>query len=244
MTILDVVIAGKDEASAAFESVDKSLGKLGSTAGTAVKIGMGVAVAGVAAVGTAAVAAGAAAFNLSSDIQNATNNIAAQMGISKDEAAGFEDVMTGIFANNFGDSFDDIGSGITTVTHALGEMPDDVLQGITEDAFALRDAFDMGVGESATGAKALVESFGVTGEQAMDLIAHGMQNGLNASGDFVESLGEYSNLFSEAGFSAEQMYNIMESGAQAGILGTDKIADAIKEMGIKLNEGTDETKAA
>jgi phage-related minor tail protein len=67
-----------------------------------------------------------------------------------------------------------------------------------------------------------------------------MQNGLNASDDFIDSIAEYGNLFSEAGFSAEQMYSIMATGAQTGVLGTDKIADAVKEMGIRLNEGGDD----
>ena len=244
MTILDIVIEGKDEASGTFKSVDESLGKLGSTAGKAATIGLGLAAAGVTAVAGAAVAAGIAAINLSTDIDNATNTIAAKMGISKTEAEGFEDVMKGIFANNFGESFDDISQAVVTVSQSLGEMPDEALQGIAEDAFALRDAFDMDVTQSVTGAKALMEAFGISGEQSMDFIASGMQNGLNASDDFVESIGEYSNLFAESGFSADQMYNIMASGAQAGLLGTDKIADSIKEMGIKLNEGGDDTKAA
>ena len=244
MTILDIVIQGTDDASGALKSVDSSLGKLGGTAGKAAAVGLGLATGAVLAVGAAAVGAGVAALNLSTDIDSATNNIAAQLGISQDEAAGFEDVMKGIFKNNFGESFDDISKAVVTVSQGLGEMPDAALQGIAEDAFALRDAFEIDIGQSVTGAKALIEAFGVDGEQAMDFIASGMQNGLNASGDFIESIGEYSNLFSEAGFSADEMYNIMASGAQAGILGTDKIADAVKEMGIILLEGGDDTKAA
>jgi TP901 family phage tail tape measure protein len=166
------------------------------------------------------------------------------MGISQDEAAGFEGVMKGIFANNFGESFDDIGKAITTISQNLGEMPDATLQGIAEDAFRLRDAFDLDVNESVMAAKNLMTEFGLSGEQAMDFIASGMQEGLNASGDFVESISEYGNLFNDAGFSAEQMYSIMATGAETGILGVDKIADAVKEMGIKLGEGSDDTKSA
>ena len=244
MTVLDIVIQGQDDASDELKNVDSALGNLGSKAGSVAAAGLGIAAAGVAAVGAAAVAAGAAAFNLSSDISNATNNIAAQMGISKSEAEGFEGVMKGIFANNFGDSFEDISAAIVTVTQSLGEMSDADLQGITEDAFALRDAFGLEVGESIDAARVLMEQMGLSGEQAMDLIASGMQNGLNANDDFIDSIREYGNLFSEAGFSAEQMYSIMETGAQSGVLGTDKIADAIKEMTIKLNEGGEDTKAA
>jgi len=104
MTFLDVIVRGEDNASGAFKSVDASLSNLGKTAGMAVKAGMAVAGTAIVAVGAAAVGAGVAALNLSTDINNATNKIASQMGISKDAAAGFEDVMKSIYANNFGES--------------------------------------------------------------------------------------------------------------------------------------------
>jgi phage-related minor tail protein len=148
MTILDIVTTHTDDASDSLANVDKSLGKLGATAGKAATVGLGLAAAGVTAVAAAAVGTGIAALNLSTDINNATNNIAAQLGMSQDEAASFEGVMKDIFANNFGESFDDIGSAITTISQNLGEMPDAALQGIAEDAFRLRDAFDLDVNES------------------------------------------------------------------------------------------------
>jgi hypothetical protein len=99
VTILDIITRHKDEASDGLEGVNKSLGKLGGTAGKVAVAGLGLATAAVTGVAAAAVGAGVAALNLSTDIQNATNNIAAQMGISQDEAAGFEGVMKDIFAN-------------------------------------------------------------------------------------------------------------------------------------------------
>jgi hypothetical protein len=65
VTILDVVIAGHDEASGAFKSVDTSLGKLGGTAGKVAVAGLGLATAAVTGVAAAAVGAGVAALNLS-----------------------------------------------------------------------------------------------------------------------------------------------------------------------------------
>jgi phage-related minor tail protein len=39
-------------------------------------------------------------------------------------------------------------------------------------------------------------------------------------------------------------FSLMETGLQGGVLGTDKISDAIKEMNVRLNEGGDEVKEA
>ncbi len=237
MTILDIFIEATDNASDEFSDVDGALSGLGQTAGAAASAGLAIAATAVAAVGAAAVGAGVAALNLSTDINNATNSIATGLGISQEEASGFQDVMRGIFANNFGESFNDIGLAVAEVTRQMGEMPDDALQGITENAFALRDAFDVDVGESVQAAAVLMEEMGLSGEEAMDFIAAGMQRGLNNSDDFLDSITEYGGLFGDAGFEADEFFSLMESGAEAGVLGTDKIADAIKEMGIILNEG-------
>jgi len=241
---VEIVVESVDNASGNIVGISKSIDGLGTTAASVVTGGLALAATGILAIGTAAIGAAVAVVSVSSDIDTAVDMMAAQMGIAKEEAIGFEGVMKGIFANNFGESFDDIGLAITTITQNLGDMPDEALQGIAEDAFALRDAFGLEVNESIMAAKNLMAEFGLTGEEAMDFIASGMQNGLNASGDFVDSISEYGNLFGDAGFSADEFYSIMQSGAETGVLGTDKIADAVKEMGIILSEGSDDTKAA
>jgi phage-related protein len=83
-----------------------------------------------------------------------------------------------------------------------------------------------------------MDEFGLTSAEATDVIASGFARGLDASGDFLDSIGEYSNLFADNGASATEFFSMLESGMAGGVLGTDKAADAFKEFGIRLSELT------
>lgn len=119
------------------KTVSSSGGKL-VNAGKKVAAGVGAA---FAAVGTATAGIGIAAVNSATDMDKAMNQFAASMGMSKDAAAEYQDVLEGIYANNYGEDFDDIASAMADVTKQLGELDNASLQTVTESAFALRDTF-------------------------------------------------------------------------------------------------------
>ena len=116
---------------------------------------------------------------------------------------------------------------ISKITQNLGEMDEVTLQNVTERAYALQDVFDMGVDESARAAKAMAENFGVSAADAYDYIAKGAQDGLDYSGELLDSISEYSVQFAKLGFSADDMFNIFAQGAENGAWNLDKVGDAI-----------------
>jgi mannose/fructose-specific phosphotransferase system component IIA len=91
---------------------------------------------------------------------------------------------------------------------------------------------------------ALMENFGLTSEEAFDFVQAGLQNGLDASGDFLDSIGEYSVQFAEGGADAGQFFSVLDTGLQAGLLGTDKAADLFKEFRVRIQDGSDATSDA
>ena len=183
------------------KTVSSSGGKL-VNAGKKVAAGVGAA---FAAVGTAAAGIGVAAVNSATDMDKAMNQFAASMGISKEAAAEYQDVLEGIYANNYGEDFGDIASSMADVTKQLGELDNASLQTVTESAFALRDTFGYEIPESTRAAKAIMDNFGTSGEEAMSLIAAGAQNGLDYSGELIDSINEYSVQFSKLGLDADDM---------------------------------------
>ena len=84
---------------------------------------------------------------------------------------------------------------------------------------------------------------GMTEQKAMDLIATGAQNGLDFSGELIDSINEYSVQFAKVGLDADDMFKIMQKGAESGAFNLDKIGDAIKEMSIRVVDGSDTTAA-
>ena len=200
--------------------------------------------AGVTIVTTSLATIGSAAFGVANEVQGATVNIQSQLGATGEEAERLGNIAADVWGNNFAGSIGEAGNALVLVKQQLGDLPDDALQSATENAFRLADTFGTDVSENIHTAGVLMNEFGLTQEEAFDLITSGFQRGLNSSDDFIDSINEYSNLFADTGFSADQMFSIMETGLAGGVLGTDKISDAIKEMTLRLNEGGDDVSDA
>ena len=231
-------------------------GVMGQLEGVNVKaLAAGAAVAGVA---TAAVAAGAGIAvatgkavvkatkylaDLGDAYNSAVNDIAAGTGLVGDELEGMSEVLKDVYGSNFGESMEDAAAGITAVYQATG-LTDEALASATKGAYALADTFGYDVAESARAAKAMMKNFGVTGEEAMGLIAAGAQNGLDYSGELIDSINEYSVQFAKLGFSADDMFNIFQQGADSGAWNLDKVGDAIKEFSIRSIDGSKTTTEA
>lgn len=205
-------------------------------------------VAGVGALGAALVATGAQAMQLAGEVEQSTALMTTQLGLTNEQAAGFEETMRSIYENNYGESFDDIAASMVAVEQQFGRIggteSQEQLQAVTEMAIAFGDAFDKDVGESTSAAVTLMENFGLTATQAFDFLVAGQQRGLDSSGDFLDTIGEYSVQFSQGGASAEQFFSILEAGNAGGVLGTDKMADAFKEFGIRIVDDSTTTKTA
>lgn len=204
----------------------------------------GLSGAKMAAIGTGAAVAGAGvvAVGIADDMKSAMNDYLASTGKSKAETERYQGVLEKIYANNYGESFSEIGQAMADVTKQLGDMDDASLQNVTESAFALRDTFGYDIPESTKAAKALVDNFGISGEEAMNLIATGAQNGLDYSGELLDSISEYSVQFEKMGMDADDMFAIFQKGAESGAFNLDKVGDAVKEMSIRVIDGSDTTK--
>lgn len=193
-------------------------------------------------VGAAAAGAGVVAIGIADDMKGAMNDYLALTGKSKEETERYQGVLEKIYSNNYGESFSEIGQAMADVTKQLGDMDDAGLQNVTESAFALRDTFGYDIAESTKAAKALVDNFGISGEEAMNLIATGAQNGLDYSGELLDSISEYSVQFEKMGMDADDMFAIFQKGAESGAFNLDKVGDAVKEMSIRVIDGSDTTK--
>ena len=111
----------------------------------------------------------------------------------------------------------------------------------TEGALALRDAFEYDVEESTRAAEAIRKNFGSSAEEAFSLIAAGAQNGLDFSGELIDTINEYSSQFAKLGFDADGMFNILQAGADGTAWNLDKVGNAIKEFSIRAIDGSDAT---
>lgn len=211
--------------------------KLGKIGGAAAKAGK-VAGAAFAAIGSAALAVGTKAVTGAVGFDQAMNQFAASTGIAESELSDYENTLKDIYTNNYGDSFEDVADAMAAVTQQMGDLDQASLQNITESAFTLRDTFGYDINESVRAANTMMTQFGIEGDKAMGLIATGAQNGLDFSGELLGSISEYSVQFAKVGLDADDMFKIMEKGAETGAFNLDKVGDAIKEMSIRVVDGS------
>ena len=94
---------------------------------------------------------------------------------------------------------------------------------------------------STRAAEAIRKNFGSSAEEAFSLIAAGAQNGLDYSGELIDTINEYSSQFAKLGFDADGMFNILQAGADGTAWNLDKVGDAIKEFSIRAIDGSDST---
>lgn len=222
--VLELLISLKDEASSALSGLSGNLSLIGGLAGGAVVAGLG--------------AAGMAAFDFASQANQGVNDLQASLGLTRDQAEELGGIAQAVFADNWGNSLSEVSETLGTVKQRLGNLYEDELADATTDAIALRDTFGVEMPESVDAAKTLMDNFGLTSEQAFDFIAKGFQSGLDRSGDFLDTIGEYSTQFSNGGADAGQFFSLLQSGMQGGVLGTDKAADAFKEFRVRIQDGS------
>lgn len=181
---------------------------------------------------------GKTAMETSQEFGNSQQTIQANLGLTESKAEEMGDVVKDVFNTGITDSAEEAGEAVQLAAQNFGDLNNVDLKKVSNELLAISKRTGTDLQENTVGASKLMQEYGLSAQEAMDLIAAGYQENLNKSGDFMDTLNEYSPLFEEAGFSAEQMMQIMKNGMENGAMNTDKVADAVKELQIKLGDGT------
>ncbi|MFJ5565203.1 phage tail tape measure protein [Lysinibacillus xylanilyticus] len=200
-----------------------------------------------AAIASVAVAGGAAIISSAMEMDTAFSMLEAQTGATGTELKGLENVAKDVFKSGFGENIDEVTDALVRVKQNMHNIDDGELSKVTSNAMMLATTFDSDVNEVTRGTQNMMEAFGVTSERAFDLFTAGGQRGLNFSNEMFDNVAEYSSLFGNMGYSAEEYFGIMERGSKAGVYNLDYVNDVMKEFQIRVKDGsksTDETFSA
>lgn len=131
----------------------------------------------------------------------------------------------------------------TRLTQQFTGLTGNELKSVRNQVTVIADEFDSDFNEVLRSANAVSKQFGISAQEALDLMQQGLVSGANANGEFFDTLREYPAYFNEAGLSAEQFIAIVTQTAQQGIF-SDKGVDTIKEANLRLREMTTATASA
>ena len=177
------------------------------------------------------------ATKTASSLESAVNRVTVASGMSKESSEEFKKVLQEIHDNNFGEDYNEIAEKMSMVRQNLGDISYIDLKNITEQAYILEDVFGMDFSETLRGVNGLITNMGLTFDQAFDFLIVGAQNGLDKTHELADNIAEYSQLWGQAGFSAKEMFSILQNGLDSGAYNLDKVNDLVKEMGISLTDG-------
>lgn len=173
--------------------------------------------------------------------QKALNSLQAQAGLTAEKMTKYKDVLEDVYKGNFGESQEEVANVLALIKQTTNETNPSKLKDMTENLFTLRDAYDYDFVETLRAANMLMEQFGVTGDEAFNLIAQGSQKGLNKNGDLLDTINEYSVHYKQLGYDANEFFNSLENGSSAGTFSVDKLGDAMKEFGIRSKDTASST---
>ena len=162
-------------------------------------------------------------------------------GTATEAMAEFEDKINDLYKRKYGESITDIANAMAEVKQQTQETDPSKLQELTKNALVLRDTFEFDVQESMRAVNMLMDQFGISGDEAYNLIVQGAQKGLNKNGDLLDTINEYGAHYKQLGYDSDDFFNSLVNGAGSGTFSVDKLGDAVKEFGIRVRDTASST---
>lgn len=117
------------------------------------------------------------------------------------------------------------------------------IEDVAVNTSALVDTFGDDSKDVLQAQNVLIKEFGVTTEEAFNILNNGYSSAANVQGDLLDSVKEYSAQINASGGSANDLVAILNASGKEGIF-SDKGVDVVKEFGLRIREQTTATKEA
>lgn len=168
----------------------------------------------------------------------------AQTGTATEDMSAYNGEMQELYKQGYGETLTDIADAMAQVKQTTGEVDSSKLSEMTKNAMLLSETYEFDVAESLRAVNMLTDQFGVTSQEAYNLIVQGCQKGLNKNDDLLDTINEYGVHYKQLGYSADEFLNSLLNGTDAGTFSVDKLGDAMKEFGIRVKDNSDSTISA
>lgn len=172
------------------------------------------------------------------NMEDATAKVNARFDETGKVAGNSADLIKRVYERGLGESMDAVADAVILVKDNLKDLDDTTLEKIVEQSLTLENIYGIDMAESLRGINGLMKHFNIDAGKAMDLYVSGVQNGLDKTNELGDNLSEYSGKFAEAGYSAQEYFQLLQNGLEGGAYNLDKVNDAINEATTRLADGT------
>lgn len=221
----------KDDSAGAEESLN-DIGK-GIAAGNLMEAGEQIA-----ELGDKAIELGEKSVEAFQMLESATKKVSARFGETGAEAQTNADIIKTVFESGVGGTMDAVADAVILVRDNIKNLDNTTLENITSQGLILEEMYGISMEESLRGVNSLMNNFGMSATEAMDFLIAGTQGGLDKTNELGDNLSEYSGKFAQAGYSAQEYFQLLQNGLDGGAYNLDKVNDAINEVTTRLVDGT------
>lgn len=172
------------------------------------------------------------------DMEDATAKVNARFDETGKVTENSAALIKRVYERGLGESMDAVADAVILVKDNLKDLDDTTLEKIVEQSLTLENIYGIDMAESLRGINGLMKHFNIDAGKAMDLYVSGVQNGLDKTNELGDNLSEYSGKFAEAGYSAQEYFQLLQNGLEGGAYNLDKVNDAINEATTRLADGT------
>ncbi|MFW0796559.1 phage tail tape measure protein [Gordonia sp. CPCC 205515] len=203
---------------------------------------IGVALAGAAALGLGAGKLLADQVMAGFNEQQQRGQVKATFGWTPEQAKEAGKAASSAYVGVFGDSVNEnmravgvaMQAGLLNSNATAADM-----QPIIEKLSTISTLMGVDVPEAARSAGQMVKNgLAKDATEAFDLIRQGQVKSLDVSGDFLDTIDEYSTQFRSLGLTGSEAFGLLAQGVQGGARDTDVVADSLKEMSLRVADGT------
>jgi hypothetical protein len=200
-----------------------------------------------------ALAAGGAAglalgYGIASGLERGrvSDKLAASLGVGERKSKELGEVAGSLYANAYGESFEEVNGAVGAVSASLGDLGKGALKEQTANALNFAAAFDIDVTRAVSSAGNVMKSgLAKNATRAFDLITRASQKvPVHLREDVLDASDEYAQFFDTLGFTGKDAFDVLVSGADKGVYGIDKAGDAIKEFTIRSTDMSTASKAS
>ncbi|WP_312922173.1 phage tail tape measure protein [Empedobacter brevis] len=126
-------------------------------------------------------------------------------------------------------------SQATAITRQFTNLTGENLENFTVKVKTFAEQTGSDLKEVTRTVNSVAQAFGLSYDEAFSKVQSGFIRVGASAEDFFDNTDEYGAMFQKAGYSADEFFAIMESGAKNGIY-KDKLIDSIKEVDLRLKD--------
>lgn len=190
-------------------------------------------------------AAGTAIGKMAIDSENSLAQLQGQLGLTADESKRLQEIAQNVYENGYGESLGACISDMAILRQNIRESADwtsEMTQNTLQQVETITALFNTNADEVTRTAQVMKSSGLIENiSDGLDIITYGFQNGANYSGELLDTLREYSPQFVKLGMDGDEAMQYLIQGAQNGAWNLDKVGDALKELSIRVVDGSDTT---